>query len=85
MLTENDVLELNQQFQSQAPKEILRHAFAQSNNIALSFSGAEDVVLVDMAVKLNKNVRIFTLDTGRLHGETYRFLDKVRQHYQINL
>src|SRR5690606_14597526 len=85
MLTEQDVLELNQQLQNQTPKEILRHAFGQSDNIALSFSGAEDVVLVDMAVKLNKNVRIFTLDTGRLHGETYRFLDKVRQHYQINL
>ncbi|MDO2290946.1 phosphoadenosine phosphosulfate reductase family protein, partial [Escherichia coli] len=43
----------------------------------MSFSGAEDVVLVDMAWKLNRNVKVFSLDTGRLHPETYRFIDQV--------
>lgn len=85
MLTEHDLAQLEQQLASQSPKEILRYALAQHDNIALSFSGAEDVILVDMAVKLRKDVCIFTLDTGRLHGETYRFLDKVREHYGISL
>ncbi len=67
------------------PQEILRHALAHHDNIALSFSGAEDVVLVDMAVKLRPDVRVFCLDTGRLHRETYEFLEKVRDHYGIAL
>lgn len=66
------------------PKDIL--AFALDNfspNIGISFSGAEDVVLVDLAVKLGGGFRVFSLDTGRLHPETYQFIDKVREHYHI--
>ena len=28
---------------------------------------------------------VFTLDTGRLHPETYRFLEKVRSHYGVSI
>jgi phosphoadenosine phosphosulfate reductase len=52
-------------------------------DIAISFSGAEDVVLVDMATKAGGKFRVFSLDTGRLHPETYQFLDKVRERYHI--
>jgi phosphoadenosine phosphosulfate reductase len=72
-------LELDQK----SPMEIIRHALTHCDNIAISFSGAEDVVLVDMAMKVRKDVRIFTLDTGRLHRETYEFLEKVRDHYGV--
>jgi phosphoadenosine phosphosulfate reductase len=41
--------------------------------------------LVDLAVKLKPSIAVFCLDTGRLHPETYRFLDKVREHYGIRL
>lgn len=76
---------LNEQFATQRPKDVLRHALATHDSIAISFSGAEDVVLIDMAVKLRPNVDIFTLDTGRLHPETYEFIEKVRQHYGIKI
>ena len=52
-------------------------------DIAISFSGAEDVVLVDMAHKAGGRFRVFSLDTARLHPETYQFLDTVREHYGI--
>ena len=52
-------------------------------DVAISFSGAEDVVLVDMASKLGGRFTVFSLDTGRLHPETYQFLEKVREHYGI--
>ena len=67
------------------PQDILRHALSHHDNIAISFSGAEDVVLVDMAVKIRKDVQVFTLDTGRLHRETYEFLEKVRDQYGIRI
>jgi phosphoadenosine phosphosulfate reductase len=52
---------------------------------ALAFSGAEDVILIDMAVKTGLEFSLFSLDTGRLHPETYRFIEKVREHYGIDI
>jgi phosphoadenosine phosphosulfate reductase len=53
--------------------------------IGLSSSfGAEDVVLIDMMLKINKaKARIFTLDTGRLNQETYDLMDNIRKKYDI--
>jgi thioredoxin-dependent adenylylsulfate APS reductase len=50
---------------------------------AIAFSGAEDVVLIDLAMKTGQPFSVFCLDTGRLHPETYRFLEKVRKHYGV--
>lgn len=72
-------------YAAKSPQQILKLALEQYRNIAISFSGAEDVVLIDMAVKTGKPFRVFTLDTGRLHPETYRFLERVRTHYGITL
>ncbi|RDL43931.1 phosphoadenylyl-sulfate reductase [Marinomonas piezotolerans] len=66
-------------------QKIIHSALEQFDNIAISFSGAEDVVLIDMAVKAKKDVSVFSLDTGRLHPETYRFIETVRKHYNINI
>lgn len=76
---------LNASFADSRPKDIIRHAFEQHDAIGVSFSGAEDVILVDMAVKLNSKADIFTLDTGRLHPETYRFIEEVSKHYGIRI
>jgi len=66
------------------PRDILALAIREySPDIAISFSGAEDVVLVDMAAKIGGKFRVFSLDTGRLHPETYQFIEKVRNHYGI--
>lgn len=68
------------------PAELLAWALERFGaTAAISFSGAEDVALVDMAVKTGKPFSVFTLDTGRLHPETYRFIDKVRAHYGIEI
>jgi phosphoadenosine phosphosulfate reductase len=66
------------------PREIVALALAEfGTDAAISFSGAEDVVLIDMAAKTGQPFRVFTLDTGRLHAETYQFLDKVRDRYGV--
>jgi phosphoadenosine phosphosulfate reductase len=68
------------------PREILAIALREyPGDIAISFSGAEDVVLVDMAAKIGGKFRVFCLDTGRLHAETYQFLEKVREHYKMDI
>lgn len=75
--------DIDSQLASQTPQEILRYALANHDNIAISFSGAEDVVLVDMAYRIRPDIQVFSLDTGRLHAETYRFIEKVRKHYDV--
>ena len=72
-------------FQDQGPADVLDFAYRNFDNIAISFSGAEDVVLIDMASRINPDLQVFSLDTGRLHTETYRFLEQVRERYNIKL
>lgn len=80
-----DIPSLEAELANQSPRQILEYAFNQFDNIAISFSGAEDVVLIDLAAKLKKDIQVFSLDTGRLHPETYQFIDRVRKHYGITI
>ena len=80
-----DIDSLRAELDGKSPRAILKAALAHYGNIAISFSGAEDVVLIEMAHKLTDNLRVFTLDTVRLHAETYEFVDRVRKHYGIDI
>jgi phosphoadenosine phosphosulfate reductase len=68
------------------PRDVIKHALtAFGASCGIAFSGAEDVVLIDMALKTGLPFSVFCIDTGRLHPETYRFLDNVRRHYDIEI
>ena len=47
--------------------------------------GAEDAVIMDIMLKINRDFRFFTLDTGRLPQETYDIMDVVRKKYDITI
>ncbi|MEJ2682491.1 MAG: phosphoadenylyl-sulfate reductase [Gammaproteobacteria bacterium] len=83
--TQTQVSQWQHELPADKPYRILKTALNHYHNIAVSFSGAEDVVLVHMAAQIKPGVRVFTLDTGRLHPETYQFLEKVRDTYDIDL
>lgn len=73
-------------YASREPRDIIRLALQEySPAVAISFSGAEDVVLIDMAAKTGLPFTVFSLDTGRLHAETYQFIEKVRTHYGVTI
>jgi phosphoadenosine phosphosulfate reductase len=68
------------------PSEILRWGLERwGASLGISFSGAEDVVLVHLASESGLPFSVFSLDTGRLHPETYRFIDAVRKRYGIEI
>ncbi len=68
------------------PSEILRWGVTRFGAaLGIAFSGAEDVVLVHMASEMGLPFSVFCLDTGRLHPETYRFLDTVRKRYAVDI
>jgi phosphoadenosine phosphosulfate reductase len=73
-------------YASRDPRDILELALQEySPEIGIAFSGAEDVVLIDMATTIGLPFKVFCLDTGRLHPETYQFIEKVRTHYGITI
>lgn len=84
-MTSFDIQSAQTELENKKPRSILKSALENFDNIAISFSGAEDVVLIDMALNIRKDIQVFSLDTGRLHPETYRFIEKVRQHYKIDI
>jgi len=80
----NRIPGLAAEYAQKHPKDIIGMAIKEySGDIAISFSGAEDVVLVDMASKSGGSFRVFALDTARLHPETYQFLETVRERYGV--
>ncbi len=85
MINTENIEAINQEFASLEPKQILKRVLADIDNIAISFSGAEDVALVVMAWKLKKDIKVFSLDTGRLHPETMQFLERIRTQYKIDI
>lgn len=53
--------------------------------VALAWSGAEDVVVLDIMWRIRKDCRVFTLDTGRLNPETYDVMERAREKYGLAL
>jgi len=84
--TELDIGDMAQRLAEYSPQEAMNWALAQyGRDCAISFSGAEDVVLIELASRSGKPFSVFSLDTGRLHPETYEFIDRLRGHYGITI
>jgi len=83
--TADQIQQLNENLKT--PQEVLRWSLDNLHpRIAMASSfGAEDVVVIDMMMKINPKARIFTLDTGRLNQETYDVMDEIRKKYDINI
>ena len=46
---------------------------------------AEDMVLTDMILRAKLQIRVFTLETGRLHKETLDVLDRIKETYNYEI
>ncbi|KAH1065952.1 hypothetical protein J1N35_030939 [Gossypium stocksii] len=81
-----DFEQLTKELNNASPLEIMDKALEKfGNDIAIAFSGAEDVALIEYAKLTGRPFRVFSLDTGRLNPETYRFFDEVEKHYGIRI
>jgi phosphoadenosine phosphosulfate reductase len=76
------------QAKADAVRELLRKTVAEHGSVVYSNSlGAEAMVLTDIIWTSVPAIEIFSIDTGRLHEETYSLLDRVQRRYgkQIKL
>ncbi|CAB4275760.1 unnamed protein product [Prunus armeniaca] len=81
-----DFTQLAKGLENASPLEIMDKALEKfGNDIAIAFSGAEDVALIEYAHLTGRPYRVFSLDTGRLNPETYQFFDTVEKHYGIRI
>jgi phosphoadenosine phosphosulfate reductase len=84
---EYEIGELAVEYDDQEPQEVIRwtlDTFGDHAAICTSFQ-MDGMAILDMAWRLNPSVRVFTIDTGRLPPETYEMMDRVRDHYGIEL
>ena len=82
---EDEVRVVSRTLATASPDEVLRwgiQRFGSALALCTSFQ-AEGMVLLDMAVRLDRDVRVFTIDTGRLPEETYALMERVRERYGI--
>ena len=80
------VEKLNKELENKSTQEVVEFFFKNFEKVALSSSlAAEDQVLTDLMLKENKNATIFTLDTGRLHPETYDVMDATNLKYGVKI
>ena len=85
--TAAQIAELQAQSESWTPQQLLKWAFDNfGSNVAISSAfGAEGMVLIDMASRVRKDFRLFTIDTEFLFPETYNLMDRIEEKYAISI
>jgi phosphoadenosine phosphosulfate reductase len=73
--------------ESWKPEQVLTWAFATyGENIELATGmGVEGMALLDMAWRINPELKVFTGDTEFLFPETYDLIDRVEERYGIKI
>src|SRR2546429_7274229 len=68
------------------PAAVLRWAYESYPRVAIVASfQAESSVIIDIASRVRPDIRVLTLDTGRLPQETHDMIDRVRERYRIEI
>lgn len=87
-MKKNEIADYQRELEAKKPQEIITWIVDHfdKNEIALSSSmGVEDQALTDMLIKIDPEINIFTLDTGRLSEETYTTIEETMGHYKKNI
>jgi phosphoadenosine phosphosulfate reductase len=84
-LTQERISDIQGTAESWTPQRTLSWAFDTfGTGVAISSAfGAEGMVLIDMASRLDKDFRLFTIDTEFLFPETYSLMDRIEEKYGV--
>jgi len=82
-----DIAELQPAADAWTPQRTLAWAFETfESRVAISSAfGAEGMVVIDIASRVSKDFRLFTIDTEFLFAESYNLMDRVEEKYDIRL
>ncbi|QXJ27709.1 Adenylyl-sulfate reductase [thioredoxin] [Saccharolobus shibatae B12] len=87
MLSKEELDSLNKWFEDKEPLEVLKWGIEKFHpKIVLACSlQAEDLVILDMLSKVVEKPRVFIIDTGRLHQESYDLIEEINKKYNTDL
>ena len=83
LLDELEAGELSVEFEGEEPEAVLEWAiglFGPRLGISTAFQ-IDGVALIDMAYRLDPEIRVFSVDTGRLPAETHELIARLRDRY----
>jgi phosphoadenosine phosphosulfate reductase len=81
------IAEIQMTAEGWSPQQVLTWAFDTfGERVAISSAfGAEGMALIDIASRLRRDLRVFTIDTEFLFPETYSLVDRIEQKYGIKI
>ncbi|ADX83700.1 phosphoadenylyl-sulfate reductase [Sulfolobus islandicus] len=87
MLSKEELDSLNKWFEDKEPLEVLKWGIEKFHpKIVLACSlQAEDLVILDMLSKGVEKPKVFIIDTGRLHQESYELIEEINKKYNTDL
>src|SRR3954464_10192812 len=83
LLDELEAGELSVQFEGEEPQALIEWAierFSPSLSISTAFQ-TDGAVLLHMAYAIDPNIKMFSVDTGRLPGETFELIEQMYERY----
>src|SRR5581483_9130057 len=83
---EADLAAQNARFAGREPGELIAWAAAEYPGrlaISCSFGGPSGMVLLDLALQVDRSIPVIYVDTEYLFPETYATVEAVRSHYGI--
>lgn len=68
-------------------KQLLEYFYIKFDKkvVIASSMGLEDQIILNEAMKIDKNYNIFTIDTGRIPQETYDLIQETNEFYNIKI
>ena len=83
LMDELEAGELSIEFEGEEPQAVIEWGIERfGGGIAISTSFQIDsVVLIDMAYEIDPEIKVFSVDTGRLPAETFELADRLRDRY----
>jgi thioredoxin-dependent adenylylsulfate APS reductase len=87
LLDDFEAGQLAVEFDDATPEELIEWTLERwgANAAFCTSFQAEGMVILDMAWRIDPEVRVFTIDTGRLPQETYDIIEMVRQRYGLKV
>ncbi|MFP5252552.1 MAG: phosphoadenylyl-sulfate reductase [Actinomycetes bacterium] len=82
-LDDLEIGEIAAELDDQEPEDVIAWALDElGDRLAIVTAlQADGMVVLDMATRLRPDIRVITVDTGRLPDQTLRFIDRARAHY----
>lgn len=81
-----EIGEIAMELDDQEPEDVIDWALDALGDrvVIVTALQADGMVVLDMAAQVKPDIKVITVDTGRLPQETYDFIDQVRAHYPLS-